>query len=212
METNHLTKKLLASLTIVCITCLPVAGPVKGNDLEPKKSSRHRFKEKKQVKEKKQMKKLELESPDKQHIVIFSKPTPGYEDNDMAYWRKVELLDKNSDNINVIEDATISDQSDSIAFEPLDEKDIRWSPDGRFFVMFHYQKIEPQPVKEEKKYLDVCLGEYLMFKSKDRKFLATSDRFSGWKDGEPHTMIILGRGQDYLDAYPDLTGELPPCD
>lgn len=206
MKTVAISILLFILMLLACNLCLPVNAFAQNKVQSKKRAS------KQTLKEKKQMRKLELESPDKRHVVIFSKPTPGYENEDVPFWRKIELLDKKNGSLSVIEDATKIEQSDAIAFEPLYDEDSKWSPDGRFLVVYHYLRIEPQPVKEEIHFLDLCFETWVSFADKEKKHHGGGYGFVEWKPNEPHTMIIRSYGQDVVDAMPEVDGELTPCD
>jgi hypothetical protein len=147
--------------------------------------------------ERKVMQKLEIKSPNNIHLVVFSRPITSL-DPKIPYWGKIEVLNKNSGLSRVVEDSPKVIQEGYEAYLPSEDD---WSPDGRYLAIWEIINLETN--KTVIGFLDVCTGTWEGFKG--RTMSATTDNYTGWREGQPHTMLLIGRPpkwQDYVEALP----------
>ncbi|WP_306536185.1 hypothetical protein [Geobacter sp.] len=93
------------------------------------------------------------------------------------------------------------------------DPDESWSPDGRYLAVY---KLGPIPSRSERYWLnffDVCTGEVVGFKSD--KEIVDYTNFVGWKEGEPHTALAMGKApkfKDYSENCPNNNPDPKQCE
>jgi hypothetical protein len=144
------------------------------------------------------MTRLKVNSPDKIHSVVFSRPITSLEP-DMPYWGKVEVFHKEKGRLFIVEDPPGVVQAGYEAFAPF--LNDQWSPDGRYLVVWKVINIDTD--KAVVGFLDVCTGTWQGFEGNTKS--ATTDTFAGWREDKPHTMLLIGdppKWQEDIEAFP----------
>ena len=149
---------------------------------------------------KKLAERLEQNSPDGKHTIIFTQPVdiddPESYDRSDPYWKKIEVYKRH---INKLIDV----EKGAEAYMPNFSSNKTWSPDGRYMAIWFINQVGSEREITTIHFLDVCTGTWEDFKSKKR--WATTDNFTGWREDKPHTMLLIGeppKWEDYLEALP----------
>lgn len=155
---------------------------------------------------KKTMSKLEMKSPNGKRVVLFSEPLKG-RDRDIKYWGKITVYQFGKKGLEELDIQPLYETSNAEAFL-ADGRDVQWSPDGRYLVVWKIDNLNSGSEKQTVDFVDVCVGMWEGFRGIR---WATSDNFVGWKEGEPHTMLLVSeRGN--IEAQPINKPEPNACE
>lgn len=147
-------------------------------------------------------------SPDGKHFVVFAGSVQSGVDPEHYYATRLEFHHTSKGLIKVV-DVT----GTTIAYEYYGTPEENWSPDGRYFVV---NMIGPVPSGSERSrltFIDVCTGEEMRFKS--NKEIVDTSNFVGWKEGEPHTALAMGKApkfKNYSENYPNNNPDPKQCE
>ncbi|RNC71716.1 MAG: hypothetical protein ED859_03120 [Desulfuromonadales bacterium] len=154
----------------------------------------------------KAMSKLEMKSPNGKRVVLFSEPLNG-RDKDIKYWGKITVYQFGNKGLEELDIQPLYETSNAEAFL-ADGRDVQWSPDGRYLVVWKIDNLNSDNEKQAIDFVDVCVGVWEGFRGTR---WATSDNFVGWKEGEPHTMLLVSeRGN--IEAQPINKPEPNACE
>lgn len=143
-----------------------------------------------------------IESSNGKYLVQFSSLLAG-KDRDSKYWGDIDVFRIKHTKPELLDVEPLKESSGAEAFL-VEDRDMRWSPDGRFLVIWKVDNLGEAAEKQTIGFVDVCTGTWEGFEGPGGNG-ATSDNFTGWKKGEPHTMLLIGEPpnwKNYIEALP----------
>jgi hypothetical protein len=191
-------KQLFRLLIFFCLICFAQVTHAVENKVKSKIVSNN-----KRSKGKKLMQRFEIKSPDNKHIVIFLRPVKSF-DPEEPYWKKIVIHNKYNNEFEIVEDAPHVVQGGAEAYKPEDVGNRQWSPDGRYLAVWFIDDVGGSPREIQTiNFLDICTGTWEDFEGSNKT--VTTDNYTGWKNGQPHTMLLIGtppKWEDYIEALP----------
>jgi hypothetical protein len=130
---------------------------------------------------------LELRSPNGKFVAVFSDPAVQVKKPvDEVPWRKLAI--RHSDG-HLAEAINLRRDSPGEAMFPLVSDDA-WSPDGNYLVLAIASSVNKSGEMEGIHYwfLKLETGAFASFRGEGN--FATTDNFSGWAKGKPHTILM----------------------
>ncbi|CAG0966474.1 hypothetical protein [Geobacter sp.] len=188
MKTVPRCKLLSLWFIITCISCIPIAASAQGKILTKNSASK------------------QIKSPNGKRVGLFSEPLNG-RDRNINYWGKITVYQVEGRGLKELDIQPLYETSNAEAFL-ADSRDVQWSPDGRYLVVWKIDNLNSDSEKQTVDFIDVCVGMWEGFRGTR---WATSDNFVGWKEGEPHTMLLVSeRGN--IEAQPINKPEPNACE